>query len=378
MQKEKESIKMLFVGDTMFGWNIRKNLLIHGHVFPAEKIYKKLPKADFFCCNLETCISDRDLKAIKLKNDKIISPSVCLQTLQTIGIDRVSLANNHVFDFDSDGLKDTIEHLNRNNILYFGAGLSADEANAFKTSRIKGRNIGFLARTFTCEAANSGINKDNPQAAELLRKVLPEKISEHKKACDFLIVTLHFGFEYCEYPNYEDVIFCHKLVDAGADLIVCHHPHIVQGIEKYKNGLIAYSLGNFIFDNTGETDARTSKSFILDVILTMSGEKLQIENHRIIPTGIDHEGRAYLMEKDEKNSFMEKMNFLSEKIISEDFEEFSRSENAKVVYEIREKEIIKYLKKGNLLYLIKKVRNIKLIHLKLFIDLIKRKTIKQT
>ena len=123
---------------------------------------------------------------------------------------------------------------------------------------------------------------------------MPEEITGYKNACDFLVIVLHFGFEYCEYPNYEDVMFCHQLVDAGADLIVCHHPHIVQGIEKYKNGLIAYSLGNFIFDNTGETDARTSRSFILEVALAISEKKLHIKKHSIIPTGIDNEGRVFM------------------------------------------------------------------------------------
>lgn len=367
--ENENHIKFLFAGDTMFGLRIADRM-ISGSSFPAENIKMDIPQSDFFCCNLETVVTDRKLRSIKFKHDKIASPSLCLDGLKDLGINLVSIANNHIFDFATEGLTETMNHLNEKNISYIGAGQTFHDANLPKVFQCKDTKIGFLARTFTCEAANSRFKSNEPQAAELKRKELVQQLADFKKECNLLVIILHIGFEYCEYPNYEDVKLCHQLIDQGANLIICHHPHVIQGIETYGNGLIAYSLGNFIFDNHQETDARTGKSFILEVNVANENETNHIANYRIHPTFIDNESMVHIINGKEKIDFLAGLKILSEKIISDDFEKFSKSVNSKVIFQVRKKEIVHYLKQGNVLYLFRKLRNIRFIHLSLLISLI--------
>jgi len=166
---------------------------------------------------------------------------------------------------------------------------------------------------------------------------------------------------------FEDVVFCRKLVDAGADIIVGHHPHVVQGIEKYKNGIIAYSLGNFLFDTSDTDDKRVNESFILNIKIKINKNKRDM-GYFIFPATNSGNGQVLLVEGTRKEIFLDKVKKLSSKLNDKNYKEFSQKENTKIIYKIRKEEIIKYLKKGNIIYLGKKIKNIKPIHLKLFIN----------
>jgi poly-gamma-glutamate capsule biosynthesis protein CapA/YwtB (metallophosphatase superfamily) len=356
-----------FVGDIMFDWQIRKNIEKYGTSHPFQAIPAGLFKNGILIGNLETTISDNNLKPLKYKNDKIISPVYALDSLKKLEMQMVSIANNHIYDYGREGLVDTIKNLEEQKITYVGAGKNKDDANSIKEIEINGWKTGLLARTFTCEAANSKFRNDEPQAAELNRNQLITNISNIKNKYDLLIILLHFGFEYCEYPMFEDVVFCRKLVDAGADIIVGHHPHVIQGIEKYKNGIIAYSLGNFLFDTTDTDDRRVNESFILNIKIKINKGKNDI-NYFIFPATIYDNGQVLLTEGTRKEIFLDKVKKLSTKLNDRNYKEFSQKENTKIIYKIRREEIIKYLKKGNIIYLGKKIKNIKPIHLKLFIN----------
>lgn len=102
-----------------------------------------------------------------------------------------------------------------------------------------------------------------------------------KQHSDFVIISLHWGIENVFYPSPKQIDLAHKLIDSGATIILGHHPHVVQGIEKYKNGLIAYSLGNFQFDPS-DSYSPNSQSFILTIELTKNG----LEDYNITPVKI--------------------------------------------------------------------------------------------
>lgn len=368
-------MELLFVGDIMFDWKIRELIQVHGPEYPLQHLSLPLTSDGVAIGNLETVLSDRVLPSIKLKNDKIISPTVALQSLKKAGINCLSLANNHIFDYGSEGLKDTLSYLKNNNFHYFGAGMNHEEANSICLINFRGKRIGLLSRTFSCEAANSKFSTDEPQAAELIYDRLTETVKINRPLYDFLVLILHFGFEYCFYPNIEDVKFCRSLIDQGADLVVGHHPHVFQGIEKYKHGLIAYSLGNFLFDISGEPFTDTSFGLILKVQLKENdNHTLSFKDYSVEPVCINKKGMIEMPLPDKRQEIIDNLNLRSSKLLLPEIEyrNFADRQNAQTVLDIRKKEIIKYLRKGNLMYLFKKMFNLRLIHLRLFSQYIKK------
>ncbi len=195
------------------------------------------------------------------------------------GIDIVSLANNHTIDYGLAGLQQTQSVLEANNILYSGAGTNSYEAYLPVFYSKSGQNIAFLRssdRTGQYNNAqpflNAGYNK--PGFANFIPHYLSQQINTVREDADLIIVEIHSGSEYSLSPfgndNYSEIIdnpdededyspllkvpkegdieSRHFAIDAGADLVVCHHPHITQGFEVYNGKLIAHSLGNFVFE----------------------------------------------------------------------------------------------------------------------------------
>jgi len=151
-------------------------------------------------------------------------------TLSQAGFNLVSLANNHSLDCGVDGLKETIEVLTHMGVTPILGEPSIRE--------VKGLKIGAVAFNLV---------DGNPSSVSLV-----EAVSELKEVSDIVIVSLHWGREYKLSPSKKQLKLAHELIDAGADLILGHHPHRVQGIGSYKKGIVAYSLGNFVFDQRDE------------------------------------------------------------------------------------------------------------------------------
>ena len=184
-----------------------------------------------------------------------VDPHV-VSALKGSGFNILSLANNHISDFGTKGIIDTMQYLNENEILYVGAGRSEEEAFAPKYMEVKGIKLAFLA--FNDPAIVPEYYKaDNKSGTATLE---PDKIIASIKTAnanaDFTIVSLHVGTEYALEPDATQTHFAHLAIDAGADLILGHHPHVVQKIELYKEKYIFYSLGNFIFDQFWSEDTR--------------------------------------------------------------------------------------------------------------------------
>ena len=153
----------------------------------------------------------------------------------------VSIANNHILEHGIDGFKDTCRILKNNKIKYIGL-----DKGKYSNIKILERNnikVGFCA-------FNAIDDIDNPEMyAELNEDILFSTIDKLNKInLDYRIVSLHWGDEYIHYPSESQIDLAHKIIDSNIDIIVGHHPHVVQPIENYRNGLIFYSLGNFLFD----------------------------------------------------------------------------------------------------------------------------------
>jgi poly-gamma-glutamate synthesis protein (capsule biosynthesis protein) len=240
-------IRIIAVGDVSFAGDFPEIEIIKS----SSKIEKIMLSGDIIFCNLESPLTSEVNKQkshySKILNDKkcifLKSSPTCNKYLQLFHFNVVSLANNHIMDYLTKGLIDTIENLRKVNINHVGAGKNIKEATTPFLFKKNGVLIGLLAFSYTYEALNK-----YPGCAPIYQKLIIKNITELRAKCDIIIISLHFGEEFSLIPEKSEIDFCHSLVNSGANVILGHHPHVVRLIENYRGGIIAYSLGSFIFD----------------------------------------------------------------------------------------------------------------------------------
>lgn len=234
-------------------------ILEKGYGYPFEKIDSILKSGDIVFTNLEAPFGEGGA-AFPKKYSFQVKPEL-VNVLETGHINLVSLANNHIMDFGEKSMLQTRALLEEKNIHYAGAGMNITQAREAATWRVGNRNIAFVAYSLTfpeefwasdtsagtCFPSHTFVYKD-------IRRLNAEN--------DLVIVSCHWGQELLNTPKEYQVKLAHKLIDAGADLILGHHPHVIQGIEFYMGKLIAYSLGNFIFGSYSEI---ATESMILKI-----------------------------------------------------------------------------------------------------------------
>ncbi len=289
---EEEKITLYFVGDIMLDRGvlhyIKKN---NNWSWSFLKIADELEKADLVFGNLESMISDKGHDLGGLYSFR--APPETLQGLIDSHFDIVSVANNHSFDYGVQAFSDTLERLEKANILYMGGGFDKEEAHSVKIKDIYNTKIGFLGYTsvgspgWQAKENIPGIAWIDINSLDILRR----DIQKAKQESDILIVSFHFGIEYKKEPSQEQIILAESALDYGADIIVGHHPHVVQSLEKKEQGIIAYSLGNFIFDQYFSQE--TMQGAILRVII----KDKKIIQAELLKTQLNSEYQVFLDNK---------------------------------------------------------------------------------
>jgi hypothetical protein len=237
-------VSLAVVGDVMLDREVEGLIAERGEDYPWARVAALFAGADLVLANLEGALTSRGVAADKLYTFRT-DPALA-GTLQAAGIDLVSLANNHTTDFGDAGLEDTIATLDGLGIGHFGAG--ADEATARQPNV---RNVGGNSLAFLGYADIGGTRfgaDGRPGVAFADVEAMSGDISAAAAAHDFVVVTFHTGVEYSDTPSLHQRELAHAAVEAGADLVVGHHPHVLQGWERLGDALILYSLGNFVFD----------------------------------------------------------------------------------------------------------------------------------
>ena len=258
----QEDTVLLFGGDVLIKAStesIYKNNGVTGLV--SEEILAEMQNADIMMVNHEFQFSTRG-EPMEDKQFTFQTDPKNVQILLDLGIDIVSLANNHSLDFGQDALQDTFVTLDEAGILYAGAGDSKERAEELQVIEVNGKKFGFLAATRVIPVAGWDVRNKQPGLFTTYDDTrLVERIRESKEECDFLAVYVHWGIEREEYPEeYQNVIAKH-CVEAGADVIIGAHPHVLQGIEFIEGKPIFYSLGNYIFNNS------TPKTMLVKVLI---------------------------------------------------------------------------------------------------------------
>ena len=266
-QTEKNQIKIILVGDIMLNRGVEYMVEKEGNgdfKFPFLKIADYLKETDIVFGNLEGVISDKGTNVGSIYSFQANPKAVEGLTFASFNV--LSLANNHAFDYSREALEDCLVKLSNAEISYVGAGFSESEAYSPVIKEIKGTKIGFLAytnlgpETWQAAGENSGIAW---VSSDLSRA--KDEIERAREKTDILIVSLHAGEEYQKMPSQFQIDFAKMAINAGADLVAGHHPHVTQSFEKYQDGYIAYSLGNFIFDQSFSQE--TMESQIIELLI---------------------------------------------------------------------------------------------------------------
>jgi poly-gamma-glutamate synthesis protein (capsule biosynthesis protein) len=266
-QPGPDEITIAAVGDLMLGGRAEPVLKEFGPDYPFANVMPFLSKADVVVGNLESSISTRGT-AVENKKFTLRAGPIAAQALMKAGIRVVTLANNHSMDFGPLALRDTLAALEENNILYTGAGMDLDDARSPAYLKVKGRRIAFLSYSLTFPLefiASAGRPGTAPGYADYVRS----DIEKARTSADLVVVSFHWGAELMTSAKDYQVELGRKAIDWGADLVLGHHPHVLQELEVYHGRIIAYSLGNFVF---GSESNNTNDSIIL--LLTFQGNSL--------------------------------------------------------------------------------------------------------
>lgn len=261
-------MRIALVGDVMLGRLINK-MLKHSHpAYPWGNTLSILQSADLRICNLECVLSDiGNPWSATPKTFHFRSDEKNINTLQIAKINIVSLANNHVLDYEYEALLRMLNILNEQGILHAGAGKDLSEASKPVYCQIKHQKIAFIA--FTDNEPDWAAQENKPGILYLPTDINDRRmqnflrlIENLRKEVDFLIVSAHWGSNWGYYPPEEHKSIGHAMIDAGADLIFGHSGHVFRGIEVYKNRPIIYSAGDFIDDYAVDEIEKNDESFI--------------------------------------------------------------------------------------------------------------------
>ena len=280
--KKAKQVSMHFFGDAMFGRGVAE-------LMTSEDILATLAGQegrffignDYNILNLEGVLGSRSnaqKKAVTFQFD----PRQTISLLKKYGFNAVNLANNHILDYFADGDKETRSNLAKANIVSFGGYETGDKACT--TTSKNGLKIALCGFNDVGEVLNV--------------ESFIKKINNAKKEHDFVFINAHWGEEYSTVPTLRQKDLAHKFIDTGADLIIGHHPHVVQPMEIYKEKPIFYSLGNFIFDQKSPENVKTGFS----VGVVASKEKMILY---IIPLHTNA-GKPIWMNHKETTAFLNK------------------------------------------------------------------------
>ncbi len=278
-------VTVIAAGDVMLNREVAETSRSKGEEhYPFLKTAGLLTRSDLAFVNLECPVSDRGRQINMFRADPRF-----LESLLYAGVDLVSLANNHIMDYGTTAMVDTMKRLEEKGIWYIGAGRNIEEARKGRLITIRGVKLAFLAYTelgpgftYTRVPQHWAATSWLPGVAAAREDYIREDVGRVRREADLVFVSMHWGKEYQHYPTKQQTILGRAALEAGADLVIGHHPHVIQGVEFGGKGIVAYSLGNFIFD---QIETETKQGLILEAACDKEG----IKQIHLIPIQIREE-----------------------------------------------------------------------------------------
>ena len=261
------------VGDVMLGWEVGRKIVNKGPDAPWKGAAEFFGQADVVVANLE-CVISRLGEPWPTKLIHLRTPLAAAQSLAAGGVDLVSVANNHALDFGAEAFTDELARLDAVGVAYAGGGADAQEAHRAQIVEQNGLRIAFLGYVLPFSSKTSFHTRDweaGPNTAGLAIGTpasVGADVVAAKQNADLVVVMVHGGLEYRSRPTDKQRNFAAAALDAGASLVLGHHPHVLQGYLRREGQLVAFSLGNFVF---ARFDGKSNDSAILDMTLDASG-----------------------------------------------------------------------------------------------------------
>lgn len=271
----QEPVCLVAVGDIMLSRGVAGEIRKHGgdpgHPFAKMKRYLK--SGDIVFGNLENPVTPG--REIMLPERVLRADPGVAAALREAGFTILSLANNHLSDFGTRGILDTFQYLEQAGLGYAGAGKMEREAYAACYTEVKGLKLAFLAFCDPVLAPGDCLaGAGHPGVAGFDQEKVQAALREAREKADIVVVSMHAGTEYEPAPELAQIRFARMAVDAGADLVLGHHPHVLQRVEEYKGKFIFYSLGNFVFDQ--KWSRATREGLLAKIFITRDGvEKIE-------------------------------------------------------------------------------------------------------
>jgi len=240
--KREPRVHISALGDLMLSgeWDLGRVYERSSHPFHD---LGELLANDFVFVNLETTILG-DGGHIPKSPRLFAKPETIRSSLSTLGVNIANLANNHAFDGYLEGFNAVRDILEAQDVRHFGAGRNAVEAAAPVVVDIQGIRIGWLGYASPSTVLSHVATGDSYGVNALEEGRVLSDLAELIPLVDHVIVSLHWGVEYCHLPSPDQIAFARMIVDRGARVVLGHHAHVVQGLERYGDGLIVYNLGN--------------------------------------------------------------------------------------------------------------------------------------
>jgi len=275
---------MIFTGDLMLDGSVRNIINKSGldAVFPKE--YRgPFQNANIAMVDLEMPISTRGTPVPDKEYTYRGDPSG-IALLKDMGVDIVTVANNHTLDYGQTAFLDTLDLLTQNGIKYVGGGKDLNEAKQWVILQAGDKKVAFLAASRVIPTVDWYATKYQPGLFTTYDPTaLDQQIALAKKEADYVVVFVHWGVEKNTAPENYQRDMAHGYIDAGADAVVACHPHVLQGFEYYKGKLIAYSLGNFIFTDAKKDTAALEITINGDGSLSAKLYPYEITNRSTAP-----------------------------------------------------------------------------------------------
>ncbi|MGE7686134.1 CapA family protein [Peribacillus simplex] len=273
--KSDQPFTMTMVGDVMMGRYVKEVTDKHGYEYLFRYMQPYFSTSDYVSGNYEHTALKEEVSNYKGADTpiRLNSNTSGVQAVKDAGFSVMSLANNHMMDYEEQGLLDTIDEFKSTDMHYVGVGSNTTEAkNSIDYADVNGVRVATLGFTdvygkdAVSKTDKAGLLNSNP---DLLFEMIGKARDAKQGNADLVVVNMHWGQEYSTSTTARQKDLAKAIIDAGADIIIGHHPHVLQSFDVYKDGIIFYSLGNFIFDQ-GWT--RTKDSAMVQYHLAEDGK----------------------------------------------------------------------------------------------------------
>lgn len=311
MTGDDKRIHLVFTGDVSFGDCLfcqGMGIRSLARKYPKEHFFagvsKHIREADLAFCNLETVLSrsgedERSLATVDMRGDP-----EAIGVLKAAGFSVVNFANNHAAQHGPVPFRETVDLLAKHELQVVGLKGEKEWHCAPVVLERRGKKIGLLGYSFVHDRLFATAT---PYAEGDMEKILGD-IRRLRDSVDLLVASVHWGLEFLDYPSARTAGWGRAMVDAGADAVIGHHPHVLQGVEVYRDKIIAYSLGNFLFDMLWSEEYR--ETMMLELWWT-PGEGVEWD---MVPARIGNDGRVSVVTGSSALRARERMDSLCRKI----------------------------------------------------------------